>query len=73
MTKIVAYQYKYGLFWIGWVMQIKRNETTILYYDNDPRCVLVNEDKIIYVTIGIRKDAVCERIRKFCERRFIDE
>lgn len=64
-----AYLYSYGPIWLGWVIENNSDDAT-LYYDNCSVSRIPIYNKIVYMCVGLSKNTVFNKVKKFCLRRY---
>lgn len=69
MVKVRAFCFKYGIFWISWVLEIYEEQPRY-YYDNSPTYYVFDTTCIRYFRIGFREKSMLLKLQKFCERRY---
>lgn len=62
--KIEGYNYKKGPFWIGWLIVDDLNRSEALYYENRQLILLEPRKNIDYLTVGLTRIGVLNRLTK---------
>ena len=62
--KIKGYNYKKGPFWIGWLIVDDLNRSEALYYENRQLILLEPLKNIEYLTVGLTRTGVLNRLTK---------
>lgn len=62
--KIKGYNYKKGPFWIGWLIVDDLNRSEALYYENRQLILLEPLKNIDYLTVGLTRIGVLNRLTK---------
>ena len=62
--KIKGYNYKKGPFWIGWLIVDDLNRSEALYYENRQLILLEPLKNIDYLTVGLTRTGVLNRLTK---------
>lgn len=70
---IRAYVFKKGLLWIGWSLEVVKDDTPQIYYHNDsPYCEMKSNDThISHLVFGFRQKNVFDRLTKMIRRDLV--